>query len=164
MNDLMNLIDDVKDSIGDGKYLEMCNAMKKLYTSNESTTPTPTPTRTPTNRPAPGAIQVSTVISTQTLYQTRLASKRNRKVKIIYTDDDNEPRVFFNDIELEWSSTESGEHIYTYDIDDNVAYYLIFETTFTTDDNAFCIMQVTYSNSPILSFKKEELSITKQIR
>ena len=164
MNDLMNLIDDVKDSIGDGKYLELCNAMKKLYTSNESTTPTPTPTPTPTNRPAPGAVQVSTIISTQTLYQTRLNSKRNRKVKIIYTDDDNEPRVFFNNIELEWSSTESGEHVYTYDVDDNVAYYLIFETTFTTDDNAFCIMQVTYSGSTILSFKKEELSITKQIR
>jgi hypothetical protein len=161
----MNLIDDVKDSIGDGKYLELCNAMKKLYTSNESTTPTPTPTRTTTDRPAPTAIQVSTIISTQTLHKARLAFKRNRKVKIIYTDDDNEPRVFFNNIELEWSSTESGEHIYTYDIDDNVAYYLILSSEpFTTDDIDFCLMEVTYLNTTILSFKKEELSITKEIR
>jgi hypothetical protein len=153
----MSLIDDVKDSIGDGKYLELCNAMKKLYTSNESTTATATPT------PTPSQIAFD-VINTQQLHQRRLASKRNRKVKIIYTDDDNEPTVFFNNIELKWSSTESGEHIYTYDIDDNVAYCLTFGTTFTTDDNAFCIMEVTYNCSIILSFKKEKLSITKQIR
>jgi hypothetical protein len=35
MNDLMSLIDDVKDSIGDGKYLELCNAMKNMYEKKE---------------------------------------------------------------------------------------------------------------------------------
>lgn len=153
----MDLIDDVKDSIGDGKYLEICNIMKKIHMTP---TPTPTPITRTTNTFTPSHI-AQDLIRVQKFHKHSLDSKRNRKVKIIY-EDNHRPKVMFNNIELEWSSTEEGDHIYTYDINDKVTYRFIFETTFKTDDNAVCLMEVTYLNITILLFKKEDLSIIKQ--
>jgi hypothetical protein len=38
MNTLMTLVDDIKDSIPEGKYLEMCNAMKKAFENKPTNT------------------------------------------------------------------------------------------------------------------------------
>jgi len=152
MNELMDLIDDVKDSIGDGKYLEICNIMKKIHMTS-------TPTRT-TYTFTPSHI-AQDLILVQKFHKHILDSKRNRKVKIIY-EDNHRPKVMFNNIELEWSSTEEGDHIYTYHINDKVTYRVMFETTFKTDDNAVCLMEVIYLNTAILLFTNEDLSIIKQ--
>jgi hypothetical protein len=49
---IMNLIDDNKDDITEGKYIEICNAMKFLY-STRSPQPQPAPRQPAPRQPAP---------------------------------------------------------------------------------------------------------------
>ena len=49
---IMNLIDDNKDDITEGKYIEICNAMKFLY-STRSPPPQPAPRQPAPRQPAP---------------------------------------------------------------------------------------------------------------
>ena len=124
----MSLIDDVKDSIGDGKYLELCNAMKKLYTSNESTTPTATPIE--------DIVEIEQRTTRNTLimhdmYHSKYRLKKDRKLTINYGTTGNTyiPHdIILNNTSLKFQQREPSEEgnglIYAYRISECLAYYV----------------------------------------
>ena len=160
MNDLMNLIDDVKDSIGDGKYLELCNAMKNLYTSNETTTTTPTTSVSP-------SFVVFSTMALKEQFNGRFRYKRDRKIIINYgTNIEWIPHsVFINDKLARWKTDHEDEDECSYYIDAgaNIQIVLTFDMDIRKDLNKYCCLSVTYYGNPILSYEVNELTIKRTI-
>ena len=82
MNDLMSLIDDVKDSIGDGKYLELCNAMKNMYEKKEE----PKPKHYFTLKDIIETEQRTTrnTLIVHEIYHSKYRLKKNRKLTLLH--------------------------------------------------------------------------------
>jgi hypothetical protein len=160
MNDLMNIIDDVKDSIGDGKYLELCNAMKKIHMSNERPA---TPTITP-------AFVVFSTMALKEQFTGRFRYKRDRKITLNYgtTQHTYVPHsVFVNDKLARWRTADEDEDedecSYYIDAGANIQIVLTFDMDIKKNERAYCNLSVTYYGNPILSYEVNELTIKRNI-
>jgi hypothetical protein len=164
MNDLMNLIDDVKESIPEGKYLELCNAMKSLYTNDTKKTHEAIQ---PTN-PSPRSVIIDTLYVNNT-YSKLYKLKKDRKITFKYgtTANVHVPHtVLIDEYPAEFTTDRNiGDDVLRYTIDkgNNLKFVLTFDMDIKTNMEAMCVFEICLHNLAVLSYEVNELTIKRLI-
>ena len=168
MNDLMNLIDDVKESIPEGKYLELCNTMKKLYTNDTKKTDEPI-------QPSSSRSDIINVIHLQDTYNTKYKYKKNRKIVLRYGTTSNiyiPHSVIIDGMTAEWESSRR----YVRQFDDEgichfvvkltgsaVSFHLAFNDDIKENNMATGCYQILYDDICIVHYDIKDLTIKREI-
>ena len=155
MNDLMSLIDDVKESIPEGKYLELCNAMKAIHLENEKT-----PTLSETEK---------TNIARNTLrardkFQKLLHYKKDRTITFNYGTKKNmyiPYSIVIANTSCYFKEYDARDNTVTFraELPDDVQILIHFNVCIKTNKTLLCIFEAVVNNVPVSAYENDDLII-----
>ena len=170
MNDLMSLIDDVKDSIPEGKYLELCNVMKGLYLDSNKTDEPIQPIQ-----PSSARSDIINVLSLQNTYNKKYRLKKDRKIVLHYGTTSNiyiPHSVIINGMTAKWE--RSRKYVQYFDDegichfvvrlqDSLISYHIAFDTDIKESNTTTGCYEILYDNICIIHYDINELNIKREI-
>ena len=155
MNDLMTLIDDVKESIPEGTYLDMCNAMKALFKEKE---------KTPVLSELEKANIARNTIRARDKFQKLFHYKKDRTITFNYGTKKN-MYIPYNIVIANTScyfkqyNTHDNTLTYRAELPDDVEMLIHFNVSIKTNKTLMCTFEAVVNNVAVWTYENDDLTI-----
>jgi hypothetical protein len=155
MNDLMSLIDDVKESIPEGKYLELCNAMKAIHQEKE---------KTPALSELEKANIARNTLRARDSFQKLFHYKKDRTIKFNYGMKKNmyfPHSIVIANTSCYYKGYDARDNTVTFhsELPGDVEMLIHFNVSIRTNTTLMCTFEAVVNNVPVWTYENDDLTI-----